>query len=78
MSGVVGLPPNRAVEADVPQAARASWRTLGRKKIRMLTAIANSRPGSRLRLLTLLAAAHASVALSLWLCAFDVNLLRIT
>lgn len=40
----------------------------------MLTATANSRPGSRLRLLTLLAAAHASLALYLWLCEFDVNL----
>jgi hypothetical protein len=40
----------------------------------MLTATANSRPGSRLRLLTLLAGAHASLALYLWLCAFDVDL----
>ena len=43
----------------------------------MLTATANSRPGSRLRLLTLLAAAHASLALYLCLCAFDVNLVII-
>jgi hypothetical protein len=43
----------------------------------MLTATANSRPSSRLRLLTLLAAAHASLALYLWLCAFDVNLIII-
>jgi hypothetical protein len=43
----------------------------------MLTATANSRPGSRLRLLTLLAAAHASLAPYLWLRAFDVNLVTI-
>jgi len=41
----------------------------------MLTA--NSRPGSRLRLLTLIAVAHASLALYLWLCAFDANLVII-
>ena len=33
-----------------------------------------SRPGSRVRLLTLLAIAHASLAFYLWFCAFDANL----
>jgi len=40
----------------------------------MLTASANSRPNSRLRLLTLFAVAHASLALYLWFCAFDIAL----
>ena len=38
------------------------------------TVTAISRPGSRLRLLTLLAIAHGSLAFYLWFCAFDVNL----
>lgn len=44
---------------------------------RMLTATVDTRSGSRLRLLTLLAFAHASLALYLWLCAVDVNLVII-
>ena len=40
----------------------------------MLTVTSKSRPGSSLRLLTLLAIAHATLAFYLWFCAFDVNL----
>jgi hypothetical protein len=40
----------------------------------MLTVTSKSRPGSSLRLLTLLAIAHATLAFYLWLCAFDINL----
>ena len=40
----------------------------------MLTATTNPRPGSRLRLPTLLAVAHASLALYLWVCAPGLNL----
>lgn len=49
-------------------------RPLGRKEMRMLTVASNSRPGSPLRLLALLATAHAALAFYLWFCAFDVNL----
>ncbi len=41
----------------------------------MLAVTSNSRPGSSLRLLMLLAIAHATAAFYLWFCAFDVNLL---
>jgi len=40
----------------------------------MLAVTSKSRPGSPLRLLTLLAVAHATLAFYLWFCAFDVNL----
>jgi hypothetical protein len=40
----------------------------------MLTVTSKSRAGSSLRLLTLLAIAHSTLALYLWFCAFDVNL----
>lgn len=40
----------------------------------MLTVTSKSRPGSSLRLLTLLAIAHATLAFYMWFCAFDVNL----
>ena len=40
----------------------------------MNTVTAISRPGSRVRLLTLLAIAHASLVFYLWFCAFDTNL----
>lgn len=40
----------------------------------MLPATMNPRSGSRLRLPALLAVAHASLALYLWVCAPDVNL----
>lgn len=40
----------------------------------MHTVTSKSRPGSPLRLLTLLATAHATLAFYLWFCAFDVNL----
>ncbi len=46
----------------------------GRKAVRMLTATAKSRPGSPLRLLTLLAIAHASLAFYLWFCAPGLSL----
>jgi hypothetical protein len=41
----------------------------------MLTVTLKSRPGSSLRLLTLLAIAHAALAFYLWFCAFDVSLI---
>ena len=40
----------------------------------MLTVTSQSQPGSSLRLLTLLAIVHATLAFYLWFCAFDVNL----
>lgn len=42
----------------------------------MLTVTLKPRPGSSLRLLTLLAIAHAALAFYLWFCAFDVSLIR--
>jgi len=42
--------------------------------IQMPTLTEKSQPASRLRLLTLLAIAHASLAFYLWLCAFELDL----
>lgn len=39
----------------------------------MFTVTSMSRPGSSLRLLTLLAIAHATLAFYSWFCASDVN-----
>lgn len=60
------LPRRRRVAMLAPSSAR--------KAVRMLKATVKSRPGSPLRLLTLLAIAHASLAFYLWFCTPELRL----